>query len=446
MFGKEFRPLNFSSVLGLEAIKKILQGYLRSDCFDTAYLFVGSYSSGKTTLGRIFARSILCENRSEDLSPCNVCPSCISFLQERHPGYLEIDAATNSGKDRIQEIKESLRFETVARKKIILFDEAHAISKDGKDALLKQLEADDPNVIFLFCTTELEKMPDTIRSRCIEFHLPEPSEDLIIQKLQNICSIKSIKSEQDALAMIVRSSGRHYRDAENKLRQVSILGEVTVDTVQQVVSLYDQEIAEMLLALPKDLSLAMQICEQVTSKMDIRGIYHSILRILNDSIKVGLGISYESSLYTALTKQMHTQYGKLLFEMLDYILSKNKLSDFIFFQSDLLILHHKFAKGGLNFKGFTPQQEDEDPVPKKEKQPRELLDNKSLSAWQKDEAMRKLKAKMVQGEASEKVPERVTDKWGPEVVKKAPGPINKAKLSPKEVEQIVGGIFEEKKV
>jgi DNA polymerase III subunit gamma/tau len=440
MFGKEFRPLNFESVLGLSVIKRVLQGYLKAGEYDTAYLLVGSFSSGKTTLARIFARSILCSNRTADMSPCNTCPSCQAFLEDRHPGYLEIDAATNSGKDRIQEIKESLKFESIAHKKIILFDEAHGISKDGKDALLKQLEMNDPNVIFFFCTTEFEKMPDTIRSRCTEFHLPEPAESLIVEKLKKICDSKKISYEPEALNIIIRASGRHYRDAENKLRQVSVLGDITVENVQQVVSLYDQEIVEMLLNLPGNLSRSMQIADELTAKMDIRSIYHSILRILNDAIKYSVGISHGSEQYNALMKSLRSQYSSVLFEILDFILAKNRLSDLVFFQSDFLILHHKFSKGGLNFKGFTPPQEDEQGSKKEtKKEPREVIDTKNLPPWQKEDVLRNYKQSKILKEIDPKVPERVSDKWGPEVLEKKPAQLKKTKLTPKEFQSIVGG-------
>jgi len=439
MFGKEFRPLDFKSVLGLPVIKKILQGYLKKDTYKTAYLFVGSFSSGKTTLGRLFARAILCENRAEDQSPCNTCPSCISFLEDRHPGYMEIDAATNSGKDQIQEIKDSLKFESIARKKIILFDEAHGISKDGKDALLKQLEAIDPNVIFIFCTTEYEKMPNTVRSRCVEFHLPEPSEDLIVDKLGQICELKSIAYDPEALEIIVKASGRHYRDAENKLDLVSVLGDISVENVKQVVSLYDEEITDMLLSLPNDLSRAMKLAQQLTSKMDIRGIYHSILRILNDAIKGSVGIPFSSETYTELLKALKNQYNTVLFEMLDFILAKNRLSDVVFFESDLLIMHHKFSKGGLNFKGFTAPAEEE-PVTRKELKngPREIVDTKNLQPWQTEDVLRKFKMDRLKKETQPEVPERVSEKWGPEKVS-IPAQLKKTKLTPKEFQTLVGG-------
>jgi DNA polymerase III subunit gamma/tau len=381
------------------------------------------------------------------MSPCNTCPSCISFLEDRHPGYLEIDAATNSGKDRIQEIKDSLKFESVAHKKIILFDEAHGISKDGKDALLKQLETEDPNVLFLFCTTELEKMPDTIRSRCIEFHLPEPSESLIVEKLKTICDVKKLPYDPEALEIIVRASGRHYRDAENKLRQVSILGDISVDNVQQVVTLYDQDVVEMLMALPKDLSKAMQIADQLTSKMDIRSIYHSILRILNDAIKHSVGVPFDSERYSSLLKLIKAQYESLLFEILDFILSKNRLSDLVYFQSDLLILHHKFAKGGLNFKGFVPPVDDEQGAKKEKKESREVTDTKNLPPWQRDEVLRKLRMEKLQkADTSGKLPEKVSNKWGPEIVEKTPAQIKKSKLSPQEFRKMMGDVVEGEEV
>ena len=150
MFGIKYRPLSFKGIYGLPVVKKVLQKILSTGVYDPGYLFEGAYSSGKTTISRIFARSILCENRLEDMSPCNVCESCRAFLENRHMDYIEIDAANNGTKDKIQDIKELIKYESITGTKIILYDEAHNISKDGKDALLAQLEKEDSNVIIIF--------------------------------------------------------------------------------------------------------------------------------------------------------------------------------------------------------------------------------------------------------------------------------------------------------
>ena len=444
MFGIAFRPLTFESVYGVPVAKKILQGYIKAQSYDPGYLFVGPYSSGKTTLSRIFARSILCTSRLPDMSPCNTCPSCKAFLENRHPGYLEIDAANNGTKDRIIEIKEMLKYESIAGRKIILFDEAHNITKEGKDALLLQLETGDPNITLIFCTTEVDKMPDTIRSRCTDFRLPKPSEKDIIQKLIGICDNKKLKYEKEALNLIVRSVGRHFRDAENKLRQISMLGDITLDNTKDVVTLYDDEIVTMLLALPNDLSTAIRITDSLMTKMDIRLIYESILKLLNDGIKSLNGVSFESEQYGALVTTLKNGFGQVLFELLDFILNKNRLNDSAMFQSDILILHYKFMKGGFKFKAFDIPEEVDRAKKRATNQDegREILENKSLQPWEKDDLLRGIKYKRLQTGQSEKVVEAVSKKWGPEKKDKVPEQPQKTKLSPEQFSQIIGGSVE----
>lgn len=449
MFGTEFRPLTFDSVYGLPVTKRILQGNLRTSTFDSGYLFVGPYSSGKTTISRLFARSVLCSNRLPDMSPCNKCPSCLDFLANKHPGYLEIDAANNGTKDRIQEIKEILRYESISGKKLILFDEAQNITKEGKDALLLQLENGDPNVILIFCTTEADKMPKTISSRCCAFRLPEPSEKDIIEKLEDICKIKDLKYDRDALHIIVRSVGRHYRDAENKLRQVSMLGDISIDNVKSVVSLYDNEIASMILALPEDLSAAVKISENLISLVDVKQIYGSILRLINDSIKSMNGVTYDSSDYTKIVSTLRGSFGNTLFEILDYILNKNRLNDVTVFQSDVLILHYKFSKGGFKFKAFEVPEEKVVKAKKRSgthDEGREILEDKTLEPWEKDDKLRKIKMKQLQNEKNEKVTETVSKKWGPETKSKVPNQPQKSKLSKEEFAQIIGGTVEPERI
>ncbi len=449
MFGIEFRPLTFNSVYGLPVMKKILTGNLRENKFDAGYLFIGPYSSGKTTISRLFARSILCENRAEDMSPCNECPSCVSFLENTHPGYLEIDAANNGTKDRIQEIKEMLRYESVTGKKIILFDEAQNITKEGKDALLLQLENGDPNVILIFCTTEVDKMPSTIKSRCSDFRLPEPSEKDIIQKLEDICKIKGLKYERDALHMIVLSVGRHYRDAENKLRQISMLGDINIENAKSVISLYDREIASMLLALPEDLSKAIKISEDLMATMDIRQIYISILRLVNDAIKSISGVTYDSSDYTKIISSLKNNFGNVLFEILDYVINKDRLNDVTMFQSDILIIHYKFVKGGFKFKGFdVPVDQDIRGKKRNDDQidGRNIINDKSLEPWEKDDKLRSLKMKRQQSDKNEKVPEMVSKTWGPEIKSNIPEQPEKSKLSKEQFTEIIGGDIESDRI
>lgn len=448
MFGIEFRPLTFSGVYGLPVVKRILTGSLKTNTFDAGYIFEGPYSSGKTTISRLFARSILCENRLEDMSPCNECPSCRAFLEKRHSGYLEIDAANNGTKDRIQEIKEMLQYESIVGKKIVLFDEAQNITKEGKDALLIQLELGDPNVIIIFCTTEMEKMPEALCSRCCTFRFQEPSEKDILEKLEKICQYKKLTYDREALHIIVKAVGRHFRDAENKLHQISMLGDVSIENVKAVVSLYDNEIAEMLLNLPSNLSASIKIADRLIPLMDIRLMYGTILRLINDSIKSMNGITYESENYSNIINSLRNSFGNVLFEMLDFILSKNRLNDVTMFQSDILVLHYKFLKGGFKFKAFDVPTEVDQVKKRTESQDgeREIFEDKSLQPWEKDDKMREIKMKRLNTEKNEKVQEKVSKVWGPDVSANKPGQPEKSKLTKEQFTQIIGGASESDRV
>lgn len=449
MFGVEFRPLDFESVYGLDTVKDVLRGALKSQDYDPGYLLAGSYSSGKTTIGRIFARAVLCPNKSSDMSPCNQCPSCRSFIEERNPGYLEIDAANNGTKDRIQSIKETLQYESISGYKIILFDEAHRISKEGKDALLTQLERIRNNVILLFCTTEIEKMPPEIASRCLEFHFPDPTEKEIVRKLKDICEVKDLSYKDQALRMIVRSGGRHFRDAENRLRQVSLLGDITEENVKKVATTYDKEIAALLLYLSTDISKSLKVADYLVTKMDVRRLYHNILAMLNDAVKSMNGVIFLDEHYHSLLRKLEERYDKTLYEMVSHILGKNRLNDVTFFTSDLMVMHYKFKKGGFKVEGFSGRPSQSDPVSKepseKEKFKKETLEDENLEPWERDERVRAFKMRNIKKGPDAKVPERVSDSWGPEEKK---GAFNreKAKLTPKEFERIVRGDLEPDKI
>jgi DNA polymerase III subunit gamma/tau len=420
MFGTKYRPLDFESVLGLDNIKDILKAIIKSGVYDPAYLFIGDYSSGKTTLGRLLARSILCNNKKEDMSPCNECPSCRDFLSERNPAYIEIDAANNGSKEKIQELLEKLKYESVSEKIIILLDECHEISKAGMNALLLELERDNKNVIFIFCTTSIDKMPPALRSRCVEFQLPQPIEAYVLKKLEKICELNKIKYTQDALFTIVQASGRHYRDAEIKLELTSRLGEISEENVGKVVTLYIKEIAYLLVALPYDLTKAFKAAEYLVSRVNIKEIYENILMMINDTIKYSQGFVFESASYVEILKMLTKQYGTSAFEVLDYLLSKQRLNDITLFHSDLLILHYKFSQNHFEPKEMVATKQSSSPSEIKDalnKSGRSIgLDfiNKQ-PPWEREELIRQIKQKKSKEGQDNRVEEKVSEGWGPQI-------------------------------
>ena len=414
--GTKYRPITFDDVLGLDNIKDILKATLIKGQYEPAYLFIGEYSSGKTTLGRIFARSILCSNRKEDGSPCNECQSCKDFLAERSSSYTEVDAATNSTKEKIQELLEALTYETVTEKRVILLDECHGISTAGKDALLLQLEKSNNNVVFIFCTTAADKVPPQLKSRCCEFQIPLPTEANIQKKLEYICKLNSYNYTPDALYSIIQATGRHYRDAEIKLGLAALLGDINDENVSKVVTTCTKEIAFLLSTLPYDLTKVFKAVEYLTSRMNIKDIYEGILRMLNDTLKYTKGIIPESPTYAEALKVLATQYGQTLYEVIDYILAKNRLTDLTVFQADLLVLHYKMSKNDFVPKTtISPTKKEEKPVQKSTtKEITTLEEIYNLPPWEKEEKIRELKNNKLKENKETEIVENVTKKWGPE--------------------------------
>jgi len=456
LFGVEFRPLTFGDVLGLDDAKDILRRILHTGDYDAGYIFGGSHATGKTTLGRIFARAVLCEHRREDMSPCNECKSCRDFLAERNPGYIEIDAANQGTKDNIQAIKDSLRYETLSSRKIILFDEAHDISEAGKDALLIPLERGDKSVLFIFCTTEPEKMHNTLRSRCMEFAIQDPSEALVRQKLEIICGAKKLPSDREALEDIVRSVGRHYRDAENKLRQVSLLGDISRENVKKAVSLYVDEAAGLLLTLPDDLGRALKFADYLVLKMSVHRIYSLVVRMLVDSVKASNGVAFGEGRYQELLRAISRRYGAMAYEVVDYLVSKNRLNDQQMFQSDLLVLHYRFRKGS-----FVPKEQPS--AARAAEEPRQaaavgtapgtaalkaptVTELSRMPDGKREDVVREYKESRRRQRVDERVPERVSGAWGPEKKENTEELIHRRPVSKAELERVLKGTLDEKRI
>jgi len=438
---KDFRPLDFDSVLGLEYVKQFFQEVLRKEDYDPAYLFSGSLSSGKTTLARIFSRAALCESRKEDMSPCNECASCRSFLERRNWGYTEIDAANNSGKETVKDLMDSIQFESVSKRRFILFDEAQNMSEEAKDAILKTIDDPIPGVILIFCTTAVEKITDTLRSRCIEFHFNQPSEQNVFKKLKNVCNSMGLGYEDEALHLITRSVNSYYRFAENRVKTIKRFGDINLENTKKVVLNYDEEIAEMLINLSYDLPSSLATAEVLASKVAVKNIYSSVLRLITDSLKLSMGLGFESSSYESILKKIHSQFGDSLYEILSYLMSKTKFVDVTYLQSDLLVLSYKFTKGHFSPKKSVPVSEKPSvAVPQKEAKPEanSLAEIAKLPTWKREDAVREIRRQMVGGNKDERVEETVSSHWGPEKEDKIP-PVQMKSLSPSEFRKVLKG-------
>jgi DNA polymerase-3 subunit gamma/tau len=217
---RRFRPKTFAEVVGQDEVLHSLQHALDSGRIPHAYLFAGGRGVGKTTMARIFARCLNCE-RGPTSAPCGVCEPCASILEERNADFVEIDAASHNSVEDIRELRERVGFASMgSRYKVYLLDEAHMMTKSAFNAFLKTLEEPPPGVVFIMATTELQKVPDTIRSRCQVLHFRQVSPADIVRRLQHICSTEDVALAADVLAEIARGSSGGLRDAETALERV----------------------------------------------------------------------------------------------------------------------------------------------------------------------------------------------------------------------------------
>ncbi len=218
---RKYRPQTFAEVIGQEHVVQTLTNALSAGMISHAYLFHGPRGSGKTTIARLMAKAVNCENRKgKDFEPCNKCSSCLEIMAGRSLDLIEIDAASHRGIDEIRELRDGIRFAPVKSKyKVFIIDESHQLTKEAANALLKTLEEPPSHAIFILATTEIHKMIPTIISRCQRFDFRKLTIPEIIKRLEIISKKEGVKIEKPALELIALNSGGAIRDAESLLDQ-----------------------------------------------------------------------------------------------------------------------------------------------------------------------------------------------------------------------------------
>ncbi|MHB8903691.1 MAG: DNA polymerase III subunit gamma/tau [Patescibacteria group bacterium] len=232
---RDYRPQNFSEVFGQNHIKITLQNEISAGQMAQAYLFCGPRAVGKTTLARVLAKALNCTKRKDKESePCNKCANCLSITQGSNLDVIEIDAASNTGVDNVRE--NIIAFSRVApnntKFKVFIIDEVHMLSISAFNALLKIIEEPPTYVVFILCTTEIQKVPTTIISRCQRFDFKRISISDVVKKLNLIAAAEKITVDQEVLESVARRSGGHLRDAESLLGQIFSLGDKTISLEQ----------------------------------------------------------------------------------------------------------------------------------------------------------------------------------------------------------------------
>jgi len=236
MFYTKYRPQKFSEVIKPNEAAEALSKEVKNGKTVHAYLFVGPRGTGKTTVARILAKALNCKKLETDGDPCDKCDFCVAIKGGLFSDLIEIDAASNRGIDDIRDLKDKVRLApSRGKRKIYIIDEVHMLTAEAFNALLKTLEEPPKNVVFILCTTESYKVPETIKSRCQIFRFKRASITQIVSKLKEIAKAEKIKIPEADLQKIAKASLGGFRDAETLFQQI-VEGELDVQTLLSISS------------------------------------------------------------------------------------------------------------------------------------------------------------------------------------------------------------------
>ncbi|MDA9079734.1 DNA polymerase III subunit gamma/tau [Gammaproteobacteria bacterium] len=232
VLARKYRPSSFSEVVGQEHVLKALENSISQNKLHQAYIFSGTRGVGKTTIARVFSKCLNCmQADSPQVIPCNKCSACEEIKIGRHMEFLEVDAASRTGVDDMRELLDSVQYKPAnARFKIYLIDEVHMLSKSSFNALLKTLEEPPPHVMFLMATTEVEKVPKTVLSRCLQLNLKVIPEAKIQLHLKSLLDLESIEYDEESIALIADSAQGSVRDGLTLLDQAIAHGNGSLNT------------------------------------------------------------------------------------------------------------------------------------------------------------------------------------------------------------------------
>src|SRR5438309_777537 len=233
---RRYRPQDFSQLIGQGHVSQALANAITTNRVGHAYLFTGARGVGKTSTARIFAKALNCVN-GPTTTPCGVCDMCQGIASGGDIDCLEIDGASNRGIDEIRQLRSNVNVRpSRARFKIYIIDEVHMLTTPAFNALLKTLEEPPEHVKFIFCTTEADKIPITVLSRCQRFDFAPIEMRSIVERLQHICQAEGVEAEPEALQIVARRAAGSMRDSQSLLEQLLAFGGTTI-TVADVHSL-----------------------------------------------------------------------------------------------------------------------------------------------------------------------------------------------------------------
>lgn len=395
---EKYRPALFTDLVGQESNVVLLKEILKKQNFNTPFLFTGPFGSGKTSASRVFAKTILCTNRTADFEPCCVCQSCVDFMTDTNINYVEIDAATNGDAESIRNLRENIGYSSVnSAFKITNIDEAHNISKVGYNALLKQLEEGAAHHIFMFCTNEPEKMLGTVRSRCWRLHSQQVSAPNLCAHMKMIVAKEGIKAEDEALSLISQITAPHIRDALNALDFLNYRGGVTKADVENYFQIASENLFfELLVNVKGDVSEMLKCLDKLVEHYDVDVIFEKLVEVCLALEAKRKGVEYQKGYMDESLVSIVMSTGCDFLSVASFLLKVEKPVDFHYLKYLLLELHRILNNESMSNYGVPPvigvyannepinsaKQTIPENITKEEKVtiiPQEMVDSNSLS-------------------------------------------------------------------
>ncbi|UCE20117.1 MAG: DNA polymerase III subunit gamma/tau [Gemmatimonadota bacterium] len=287
VMARKWRPLTFEDVVNQDHVKRTLANAIKAGRIAHAYLFSGPRGIGKTTVARILAKALNCENGPTAI-PCNECSVCREIMESRSLDVLEIDGASNRGIDEVRNLRENIKYAPLKSKfKIYIIDEVHMLTDPAFNALLKTLEEPPVHVVFIFATTAPQKIPATILSRCQRFDFRRISAKEIVERLSQITREEKISIDDEALVILAKKADGSLRDAESLLDQMASFTDerITSETVRHLLGVVDQEFIFRLgdIIAAKDVPSGLDVVGRVIDEgMDIQEFFKTLAEHLRN--------------------------------------------------------------------------------------------------------------------------------------------------------------------
>ncbi|MBI2327872.1 DNA polymerase III subunit gamma/tau [Candidatus Curtissbacteria bacterium] len=355
VFYRKYRPQKLSEIVGQDHITKVLLGQLESGKISHGYLFAGPRGTGKTSTARILAKAVNCQNKQLTIDkkqltkasqrsnvkgqmlfgePCNKCESCIAITNGSYLDLVEIDAASNRGIDEIRDLREKIKLSPISgRFKIYIIDEAHMLTNEAFNALLKTLEEPPVHAIFILCTTEEQKLPATIISRLARFNFKRAKDQDLAAAVEKIAKIEKVKIDKDGVAAIVRAADGSFRDAVSTLDQLSTSSsEIKEKDVQRIIKTHGWSriytFADNLAS--KNIRELVRTVEQIAEEGgDIALFGREIVIFLKKLLLVKIGLNMREEAETDLAKVMD------LAKKFDYVDLQNLMKLFLIAEGEM---------------------------------------------------------------------------------------------------------------